>query len=56
MVYHQNIRGLKDKVQAFTPIFPEIPHILCLTEHHIKKNEIDMISIEIYNVGAKFCR
>jgi len=39
-----------------TSIFPELPHILCLTEHHIKKDEIDMICIEIYNVGVKFCR
>jgi len=56
-VYHQNIRGLKDKVQEFaTSLFPEPPHILCLTGDHLKKYEIDMISIANYNLGAKFCR
>jgi hypothetical protein len=27
-----------------------------LTEHHLKEKEIDIISIENYNLGAKFCR
>jgi len=27
-----------------------------LTEHHLKENEIDMISTENYSLGAKFCR
>jgi len=56
-VYHQNIRGLKDKVQKFaTSLFPELPHILCLTGHLLKEYEIDMISFANYNLGAKFCR
>jgi hypothetical protein len=27
-----------------------------LTGHHLKENEIGMISIGNYNLGAKFCR
>jgi hypothetical protein len=55
-VYHQNIRGLKDKVQKFaTSLFPEPPHILCVTGHHLKRYEIGK-SIANYNLGAKFCR
>ena len=55
-VYHQNIRGLKGKVQEFTTeLFPELPYILCLTEHHLKEDKID-ISNANYNLGAKFCR
>jgi hypothetical protein len=38
-------------------LFPELPHVLCcLTEHHLKDYEIDKISIDHYNLGAKFCR
>jgi hypothetical protein len=56
-VYHQNLRGLKDKVQKFAmSLFPELPHILCLTGHHLKEYEIDKISFANYNLGAKFCR
>jgi len=56
-VYHQNIRGLKDKLQEFaTSLFPEPLYILCLTGHHLKEDEIDMIAIANYNLGAKFCR
>ena len=56
-VYHQNLRGLKDKVQKFaTSLFPELPHILCLTGHHLKEYDIDKISFANYNLGARFCR
>jgi hypothetical protein len=49
-VYHQSIRGLKDKVQEFTTsLFPERPHVL--TEHIDKADEIDIISTENYNLG-----
>jgi hypothetical protein len=27
-----------------------------LTEHHLKENEIDMISIKNYSLGVKYCR
>jgi len=44
-------------VQKFaTSLFSELPHILCLTGHHLKEYEIGMISFENYNLGAKFCR
>jgi hypothetical protein len=56
-VYCQNIRGLKHKVQEFTTsLFPVLPHILHLTEHHLKEDGIDMISTENYNLEVKFCR
>jgi len=56
-VYQQNIRGLQDKVQEFTTsLFPELPYILHLTEYHLKEDEIDMITIENYNLEHKFCR
>jgi hypothetical protein len=56
-IYHQDIRCLKNKINEFTSLlFPEYPHILCLTEHHLRDNKIDMISLEHYKLATKFCR
>jgi hypothetical protein len=32
-----------------------IPHILCLTEHHMKQLELEQLHIENYNLGARYC-
>ena len=32
------------------------PHITCMTEHHLRENEIGTIVLANYNLGAKFCR
>jgi hypothetical protein len=34
----------------------EIPHIIFITEHHIKDFEMDMMSLEYYKFVTKFCR
>jgi len=34
----------------------EFPHILCLTEHHLRDHEINSTCIKYYNLGAKYCR
>jgi hypothetical protein len=39
-VYHQNIRGLSNKTDELAVSINNIPHILCLTEHHTKAPEI----------------
>jgi hypothetical protein len=39
-----------------TPFFPEYPHIMYLTEHHLKDYEIDNLPIDHYKLGSKFCR
>jgi hypothetical protein len=55
-VYHQNIRGLKGKISQLSNIlYSELPHVLCVTEHHLKDYEMDMMTIE-YKLGTKFCR
>jgi hypothetical protein len=33
-----------------------LPHILCLTEHHMKQLELEHFHIENYNLGARYCR
>ena len=56
-IYHQNIHGLKGKTDELMVSFaPEMPHLICLTEHHLKDNEIDVVHIPNYNLGAKYCR
>ena len=45
-VYHQNIRGVKDKVNELSLSFlDEAPHIICLTKHHLKEHEIEVTHI-----------
>ena len=56
-VYHQNVRGLKGKINEFMfSLLSELPHITCLTEHHLKYYEIDITPITKYKLGAKYCR
>ena len=56
-VFHQNIRGLKSKADELsTSLLPNYPHIICLTEHHLKDYEINMIPKDHFKLGSKFCR
>jgi len=56
-VYHQRIRGLRGKLSQLSNIlYSELPHIICVTEHHLKDFEMDMMSLEYYKLGKSFCR
>jgi exonuclease III len=56
-IFHQNIRGLKSKVDELSnSLFPDYPHIMCLTEHHLLDYEIDNLPIDHFKLGSKFCR
>jgi exonuclease III len=56
-VFHQNIRGLRDKTnELLGTLLPNLPHVVCLTEHHLTEQELDILSIAHYTPGAKFCR
>jgi len=56
-IYHQNIWGLKIKThEIMLSLLTESPHLICLTEHHLKNYEIDATSIFNYKLGAKYCR
>ena len=37
-------------------VLAELPHIICLREHHLKYYEIDITPITKYKLGAKYCR
>jgi hypothetical protein len=40
-IYHQNIRGLATKLgELISHLHPHYPHILCITEHHLKQQQI----------------
>jgi len=46
-ISHQNIRSLHRKVDELTTHWINLfPHILCLTEHHLRDYEIGNICIE----------
>jgi hypothetical protein len=56
-IYHQYIQGLKGKVNEFMlSLLPEVPHLICLPEHHLQLDEIINTHIPLYNLAAKYCR
>ena len=57
LIYHQNIRGLRNKIDELFILFSEnVPHILCFTEHHLLNDEINSLYINPYNLGTSYCR
>jgi hypothetical protein len=56
IIYHQNIQGLKGKTnELMLSLFSELPHLICLSEHHLKYSEVDLAHIPSYELGAKYC-
>ena len=56
-ILHQNIRRLFHKTDEFLySITLTSPHVLCLTEHHLWTEELEMINLTNYILGAQYCR
>lgn len=56
-IYHQNIQLLKWKTNELINFLqPDLPHILCFTEHNLNHYKIHLIHTDNYNLGAKYCR
>ena len=56
-VYHQNICRLGRKPNELTAsLYPNFLHIKCFSEHNLKQNEINHISIDNYKLRANFCK
>jgi len=56
-IYHQNIRGISSKIdEFFTSLRYNRPQIICLTEHHLRTEEINNTTSDQYILGASFCR
>jgi exonuclease III len=56
-LYHQNTRGLRGKLNdLLSQLYLTFPHILCLSEHHMKHLELQRLHFENYILGASYCR
>ena len=56
-VYHQNVRSLRKKShELLGHLYPVLPHVMCLTEHHLNILEKTYVNIEGYSIGAQLCR
>jgi hypothetical protein len=56
-IYHQNIRGLKGKINEFLLLVPtEAPHLICLTEHQIHDFDLNPPYMPMYKLGAIYSR
>jgi hypothetical protein len=56
-VFHQNIRGLRGKVnELLSQLYPTFSHIHCLSEHHMKHLELQRSLFDNYKLGGNYCR
>jgi hypothetical protein len=56
-IMHQNIRGLRNKINEFIISISDInPHLICFSEHHIKDMELNTPNIPMYKLGATCSR
>jgi len=56
-IFHQNIRSLRKKShELLCHLHSDLPHIICLMEHHLNILERDYINVEGYTAGAHYCR
>jgi hypothetical protein len=57
IVFHENICGLRKKAdELISSVLPNLPHILCLSEHHLKQFEQELVSIDFYKLATSYCR
>jgi exonuclease III len=56
-IFHQNICDLKGKTdELISSMSSHSPHILCSSEHHLQKFELDQINVDGYRPVAAYCR
>jgi hypothetical protein len=54
-IYNKNICGLGSKTNdLLVSLQPNLLHILCLTEHHLRQFQRKHITMDDYNLGAEF--
>ena len=57
VIFPQNIQGLKNKVnELLLSIYPIKPQLICLSEHHLKYDEINTLHIPSYNLSDNYSR
>jgi len=56
-ILHQNIRGITNKIDEFLISLPvNAPQVICVTEHHLKIEEICNVNFGQYTLGSAYCR
>jgi hypothetical protein len=56
-IFHQNIRGLGNKTnELYCHLHYDLPHILCLLEHHLSESEIQLIHVPTFSLGPSYCK
>jgi hypothetical protein len=56
-IFHQNIRGLGNKsTELYCHSHHDLPHILCLSEHHLSESKLQLIHLANYSIWANYCR
>jgi hypothetical protein len=56
-IYHCNVRGLRKKAcDLLSHFHPDFPHVLCLTEHHLKYPQLNNVPIKNYNLRTYYYR
>jgi hypothetical protein len=53
-ILHQNILHKTD--EFLTSVTQTSPHVLCLTEHHLRAEELESINLGQCTLGAQYCR
>jgi exonuclease III len=57
IVLHQNMRGLKSKINEFILSVTEImPQLICISEHHVLNTDLNPPYIPNYNMGTLYSR
>jgi len=57
--HHQNIRSITNKSDELSinlQMNHIRPHLICLTEHHLKESEITKFSLDRYKLASSICR
>jgi len=56
-IFHQNIMSLRFKVnELLCHLNHDPPNILCITEHHLRHEELAAFHVENYVLGSSYCR
>jgi hypothetical protein len=56
-IYHQNIRSMRHKMsELLCHLSHDLPHFLCITEHHLNCDELAFFNVENYVLGSSYCR
>jgi hypothetical protein len=55
--FRQSIRGLGNKAnELYCYLLHDLPHILCLSEHHLSESELQLAYLTNYSLAASYCR